>query len=639
MKFKQCEDEHDSKQIWKNIKSWLNWTTSGAPTQLFYGGKLENRPIGLATCMNRFFIDKVVNLQDSLGLSDVNPLANLQRLMSNRNCFFKLRPVHPDTVDKLITNLRNSGSVGLDYIGTGVIKQARAELLPAITHIINLSIKHSQFPTQFKKAKVVPLHKSGDKLNPKNYRPVAILPIFSKLLERAVFLQMIDYFESNNLLHPNHHGFRANHKTTTALLQMYDTWIEAMDRGEATGVCFLDMSAAFDMVCHSVLLEKLVLYGFETASVTWIRSYLADRKQTVCIDGTCSPLLSINTGVPQGSIIGPLLYIIFTNDLPEAVENCPLPQDSPQHNFKMYCHSCGSICCFADDSSYSFSSEVADDITDNVTEKYSTIAEYMKSHKLKLNGDKTHLMLLLSDATRRARPEFSITLDTGNEMIQPSKCEKLLGGIISQNLKFTEHIQDHEESMIKALNKRLNALKKVSKTASFKSRKMIANGTIMSRIIYLIPLWSGCEKYLMNSLQIIQNKAARTVTKCGKRTAIKSLLSQCGWMSVAQLSVYHSLLLMFKILSTKSPRYLHSKLSGVQDLSHYKTRFMKNQKENQTIVLGADSQAVGDLATRSFKYRVTAQWNTLPVKIRQAETLRVFKKQLKDWVSENIPIK
>ena len=125
--------------------------------------------------------------------------------------------------------------------------------------MINLSLKQSKFPTQFKKAKVVPLHKSGDALNPKNYRPVAILPILSKLLERAVFIQMIDYFESNHLLHPNHHGFRANHNTTTALLQMYDTWVEAMDRGEATGVCFLDMSAAFDMVSHNVLLDKLLL--------------------------------------------------------------------------------------------------------------------------------------------------------------------------------------------------------------------------------------------------------------------------------------------------------------------------------------------------------------------------------------------
>ena len=157
---------------------------------------------------------------------------------------------------------------------------------------------------------------------------------------------------------------------------------------------------------------------------------------------------------------------------------------------------------------------------------------------------------------------------TQQERPGPTKCEKLLGGFIGQNLKFKEHIQDNEKSMIKILNKRLNALKKVSKIASFKSRKMIANGIIISRLIFLIPWWSGCEGYLLKSLQIIQNKAARMVTKCGKRTPIKSLLNQCGWMSVAQLSVYHSLVLVYKILSTGSPRYLYSKLSGVQCSTH-----------------------------------------------------------------------
>ena len=127
------------------------------------------------------------NLRNNLDQSEDNPLHNLQQLMSNRKCVFKLQPVHPDTVDKLISNRRNSGSVGLDYIDTGIIKQAKAELLPAITHIINLSLKQSKFPTQFKEAKVVPLHKFGDELNPKNYHLVAILPILSKLLERAVF--------------------------------------------------------------------------------------------------------------------------------------------------------------------------------------------------------------------------------------------------------------------------------------------------------------------------------------------------------------------------------------------------------------------------------------------------------------------
>jgi hypothetical protein len=524
----------------ENIKSWLNWTTSGAPTQLFYGGKLENQPSGLANCMNKFFITKVANLRESLGQSDANPLAKLEQLMSNRKCVFKLQPVHPDTVDKLITNLRNSGSVGLDYIDTGILKLVKTEILPSITHIINLSIKHSIFPTQFKKAKVIPLHKSGDMLNPKNYRPVAILPVLSKLLEKAVFLQMIEYFESNDLLHPNHHGFRANHNTTTALIQMYDTWVKAMDRGEASGVCLLDMSAAFDMVNHSVLLGKLSLYGFESAAFTWIKSYLEGRKQTVCIDGTCSSLLPLEVGVPQGSIIGPLLYIIFTNDLPEIAHDHPppehpLPQEDPpqerlqeghtvqfvpQHSYNMYCPSCGSICCFADDSSYTYSSKVEEEIENTLSEKYNTISEYMRCHQLKLNSDKTHLLLIMSDAARKANPDFSVSLNTQAETILPSKSEKLLGGIIKQNLKFTEHIQDNDESMLKTLNKRLGALKKVAKSASFKSRKMIANGIIMSKLIYLIPLWSGCETYLLNSLQVVQNKAARVVTRCGKRTPI-----------------------------------------------------------------------------------------------------------------------
>ena len=230
-----------------------------------------------------------------------------------------------------------------------------------------------------------------DFLNPKIFRPVAILPVMSKLLEKAVFIQIIDYFESNDLLHPNHHGFRSNHNTTTALLQMYDTWVEAMDKGEATGVCFLDMSAAFDMVSPSVLLDKLLLYGFEDASFTWIKSYLSDRQQTVCIDGTCSPLLSLEAGVPQGSIIGPILYIIFTNDLPETVHEHsqePHPpechQDSPQHSFNLHCPACGSLCCFADDSSYSYSSTSAEEISATLAYKYETISEYMKCHKLKL---------------------------------------------------------------------------------------------------------------------------------------------------------------------------------------------------------------------------------------------------------------
>ena len=164
----------------------------------------------------------------------------------------------------------------------------------------------------------------------------------------------MDYFESNELFHPNHHGFRKNYNTTTALIQMYDTWVEAMDRGEPTGVVFLDQSAAFDMVNFSIMLKKLSLYGFDAHSCAWFESYLTGRKQSVCVDGTCSPLLPLTSGVPQGSILGPLMYIIYTNELPEVICDHQADDDPDRFSFGANCEKCSSIGCFAEDSSYSY---------------------------------------------------------------------------------------------------------------------------------------------------------------------------------------------------------------------------------------------------------------------------------------------
>ena len=151
--------------------------------------------------------------------------------------------------------MKNSKYCGLDSIDTFSLKLAGQRIIPALTHIINLSIVTQQFPTSWKTAKIIPLYKKDDPLSPTNYRPVAILPILSKVLEKAVFLQIVDYMDSNHLIHPNHHGFRAGHSTTTGLIQMYDAWVEALDFKEYSGACFLDLSAAFDIVDHPLLHE------------------------------------------------------------------------------------------------------------------------------------------------------------------------------------------------------------------------------------------------------------------------------------------------------------------------------------------------------------------------------------------------
>ena len=184
------------------------------------------------TFENNYFVTKVRNLRNNLPASRGNPLSKDDELMRNRSCNFKFRAVHPDEISKIISNLKTTISCGLDDIDSYVIKLAKEELTPAITHIVNLSLQTETFPTIWKKAKVIPLHKKKEVILPENYRPVALLSVLSKILERSVFLQLIQYFESNNLIHPSHHGFRSKHNTSTALLQMYNEWEEPLDDGK-----------------------------------------------------------------------------------------------------------------------------------------------------------------------------------------------------------------------------------------------------------------------------------------------------------------------------------------------------------------------------------------------------------------------
>ena len=349
----ECGD--NSAKVWKNVKGILNWHSSGSPTKLFYKGTLRTKSQDIADSQNEFFIEKITGIISNLPAPTGDPLSKLRALMAGRQCSFKLDTVHPDQVDKIISSLNNSNASGLDLIDTSVIKLVKSEILPAVTHIINLSITSRIFPTSWKRSKVIPLHKKDDLLNPKNYRPVAILPILSKILERVVFNQMISYLDSNGLLHPNHHAYRAQHNTTTALVQMYDGWLQAAEAGQLAGVCLLDMSAAFDVVNHHLLGEKLALYGFDEYALDWVSSYLSGRSQCVSIEGSLSKLQPVSVGVPQGSILGPLFYTLFTNELPEVIHDHLEQQGHGEHVWPAYHlgdEENGNICCYADDTTF-----------------------------------------------------------------------------------------------------------------------------------------------------------------------------------------------------------------------------------------------------------------------------------------------
>ena len=167
------------------------------------------------------------------------------------------------------------------------------------------------FPEPWKIAKVIPLYKKNETTLPENFCPVSLLNTVSKALERAVFNQMVDYFETNALFHPSHHGFRKSHNTTTALIEMIDKWANSFDCGKISAVVALDMSVAFDLVSKNTFLNKLEAYNASYGTIKWVESYLSGRKQRVYVDGSFSSDLQVDTGVPQGSLLGPLFYIIY----------------------------------------------------------------------------------------------------------------------------------------------------------------------------------------------------------------------------------------------------------------------------------------------------------------------------------------
>ena len=616
----------DATNMWRNVKGWMGWKNSGPPTQLFSRGKIVNSPSGLATEMNDFFIHKVQRLLQKLPGPTTDPLENLTRLMETRTCSFSFQPVHPDEVLEIVMRMRNSKSTGLDNIDTASIKLIISDVLPALTHVVNLSLSTLVFPSTWKQAKVIPLLKKGDPLDPSNYRPVALLSILSKIMERVVFKQVVVYMENNQLLHPSHHGSRANHSTCTALIEMYDNWVNSMERDEMTGVMMLDLSAAFDLVDHSLLLKKMELLGFDKEVVVWFWTYLSGRSQCVYVDGKLSESRPVPVGVPQGSVLGALLYILFVNDLPEVVHGHDvnnLGQDERGVMYNLTCSGCGSLCCYVDDSTYSYSSPSSAILSEKLSAQYRKIADYMSANRLVINDDKTHLLVMGTKKHDKVRSEVHI--DTGTVVVSPSETQKLLGINIHQSMKWKEHLISNEKSMIKMLRTRLNALAIIATRANFKTRLMVANACFMSIITYMVAVWGGTEEYIIKAVQVMQNKAARTVTRLTWYTPTRKLLQQCNWLSVKQLIFFHTVLLVWRVKKSEQPVYIKSKFQPSRTRTADQGNFWLPGVQYT-------------LSRKSFMIRSASSWNSIPPDIRNSNTIGTFKKKLKEWTKLNIDI-
>ena len=356
----------------------------------------------------------------------------------------------------------------------------------------------------------------------------------------------------------------------------------------------LDMSAAFDVVDHQILLQKLSLYGLHNDALNWISSYLSERTQCVTIDGSLSKMLPVKSGVPQGSILGPLLYTVFTNELPEVIHDEHLIDHHTGnpifHNDK---DNLGCICCYTDDTTLTCTDSTSGGLTRKLSTCYDKIANFLRDNRLKLNDEKTNLLVIDRGGSKsKYEQERKVVINTPSLVISPTETQlKLLGCNIHENLKWTDHLMTNENSLLKGLNQRLAALQKLARIASFRDRKMVANGIFMSKLLYLISLWGGCSKELKNALQVIQNKAARVVAR--REASLIDMYKQIGWLSVNQLIFYHTVLLVFKVRGNGSPMYLSSM---------FHSSYAYNTRQASRELLRVDQRPRLELTKSSFKW-------------------------------------
>ncbi|CAH1269734.1 KARS [Branchiostoma lanceolatum] len=273
--------------MWSSLKSLLGKPNSGDITGMKdTEGNTKTSPLDIAHVLNKYFGTVAETLAQNInkGLSHFSPLQFVRHYQSR----FTLKPVSVDFVTQELLALKSDKATGLDQLNNRLLKSAAQEIAPSLTTIINASIQTSEFPEDWKKARLSPIHKAGDRDAPNNYRPISILPAVSKILERAVHTQLYDYMTTNNILSEVQSGFRPGHSTQTAVHLLTERWYKAMNEGELTGAVFIDLSKAFDTLDHTILLQKMSRYGIQGPALDWFQSYLTGRKHCTSINGATS---------------------------------------------------------------------------------------------------------------------------------------------------------------------------------------------------------------------------------------------------------------------------------------------------------------------------------------------------------------
>ena len=547
----------------------------------------------IADHLNKHFTQIGPDLANKIPATPVNAEDYLRREPS----VFEFSEIDPSRVLNLLLKVDIARATGLDQISNKVLKLAAPIIYRQLTDLFNLSVRSGVFPVDWKLAKVSPIYKTGERIDPNNYRPISVLSTIARIFEKVMYEQFYDYLSRKNILDPRQSGFRSLHSTVTALLDLTNQWCFNIDRGLINGVLFLDLKKAFDTVDHNLLLIKLEYVGVRGQTLEWFKSYLSNRSQAVFINGVLSEHEQIKCGVPQGSILGPLLFLIYINDLSSIIGIATT---------RMY----------ADDTNLTFTACNIPELQEQMSVDIQCLKNWLIANKLTLNVIKTEFMLVGSRQRIATMTENTNTFLNGISLNRVN-CSKCLGVEIDEFLTWDTHIA----SVSKKVSSGISIMRKVKPFIPISSLLNIYQSIVEPYFDYCSIVWNGIGDNLADKLQKLQNRAARVITGAEYLTPTNEILNKLGWSNLKERRNKQKALMMFKIVNGMTPRYLKEIFSARPGASVYNLRTSLDDI--------AIPRARTDYYRKSFAFTGAKIWNALPNNMKSELSFETFRNKLK----------
>jgi hypothetical protein len=573
------EEKNNSKKLWSTVKDLLH---SNKNSDKIHSVKTSDgteivSDKEIANSFNNFF----VTIGSTLAKNFTSTTTDINIPVVNNT--FNFKEITPYQVSKILSSLKNGKATGMDGLCVRSLKAGNPVLCHPLAYIYNLSLSSATVPTCWKTKRISPLHKGGNLDDVNNYRPISILPVPMKIFEKLVFEQLLDYIMENEIISVNQSGFRKSHSTETAALEVKEFILNQLSEGKLVGAVLIDFKKAFDTVDHKILLKKLFCYDFRDISFDWLESYLSDRFQVTKVNGCTSDLCCEEAfGVPQGSVLGPLFFLLYINDINKAL--------------KSYFH------LYADDTILIHSSNCPGKLKNDLEAELNDLSKWLEINKLTLNMSKTEAIFFGNKNKIEVCKDIEVCLK--GEPVKKKQHVKYLGVYFDEKLDWSTHL-----SILKGKGySKLKKIKYLAPSLTPETKTLLINTLVLPYINYCSLLWSTSSKTEILKVQKLLDRAL--------------IFSQARERPIEDIFHLHTSLLTFKCLHNLCPVYLKNKVKLVRETHRYGTR---SSESNNLVTLNAHNKFL----SQTFQYRAPKIWNSLPNNIKSIQSLLQFKGSVK----------